>query len=128
VVFQSTIHQSVPERCASSLFGGELTSVEHSSTARFAALEELIGEQDNAGSLSMLQNFTRRWNDLRASLGQVKLTDRMVLEALRQEVIRVAFLEITGFENPAFTDAMIEAKTAWKSIRADCGRICTGSR
>jgi cytochrome c peroxidase len=79
-------------------------------------LEELIGEQDNAGSLSMLQNFTRRWNDLRASLGQVKLTDRMVLEALRQEVIRVAFLEITGFENPAFTDAIQEAAAAWKGI------------
>jgi cytochrome c peroxidase len=79
-------------------------------------LEELIGEQNKEETQVMLKKFDRRWNDLRESLGTVKLTDRMVLEALRQEVIRIAFLEITGFENPAFTDAMIEAKTAWKSL------------
>ena len=79
-------------------------------------LEELISERDAAGSQQMLSQFSKSWNELEEPMVQVVLTDRMVLEALRQEIIRIAFLEITGFENPAFTDAIDEAELAWMAL------------
>ena len=79
-------------------------------------LEELIGEQDKRAALSMLQSFKKNWALINASMQSINLNDRMLLEALRFEIMRIAFLHITGFENPAFTNAIAEAENAWNSM------------
>ena len=46
----------------------------------------------------------------------IKLTDRMVFEAMREEIIRIAALGITGFDTPSGKNTLNEALTAMEAI------------
>ncbi|MCT4624300.1 MAG: cytochrome-c peroxidase [Schleiferiaceae bacterium] len=78
-------------------------------------LEELIQEENYSLALTNLMEFEKEWLNFKEAHLQWKLTDRMNLEAARQELIRIGFLHVTGFENPGFTNGVEEAEIALNS-------------
>lgn len=79
-------------------------------------LEEQIGEQNWGQAKQLLEQFNHSWSELSEAYKAWNFTDRMVLEAARDEVLRVGFLHVTGFENPVFTNGILEAKIAMDGI------------
>lgn len=80
------------------------------------AIEEQIEAENHENALTLLKEFIAHWDAMAKGFASLQISDRVVLEALRQEIIRISFLELTGFENPAFTDPIAESGTAWQSI------------
>ena len=79
-------------------------------------LEEQLGEENWSQAKKLLKQFNHSWGELSEAYKVWNFTDRMVLEATRDEVLRVGFLHVTGFENPVFTNGILEAKTVMDGI------------
>lgn len=80
-------------------------------------LEELIAEQDQEAAAELLDVFQKDWRTIKMSIQELVISDRQVFEAMRHELLRIGFMEVTGFENPVFTDGLKEAKLAWQNLR-----------
>ena len=86
-------------------------------------MEELINEHDLSNFEKYLSDFRLRWKELEYGFEKGRFTDRMFFEAFRQEVIRIAFTGVTGFETPAFSDAIVESEAALEQLFFQPGNV-----
>lgn len=85
-------------------------------------LDELVfGDEphlEKATLLELTDKLEKDYNKIKQYQFTVKLTHRMLFEAVRQELLRIFTLGVTGFDTPGSANAIPEAAEAMKSIRA----------
>jgi cytochrome c peroxidase len=104
--------------------GAPLPSLERKATNLDAIIEpsgfQIIEEELFAENKEALQELIPALYEKTKSyewyFGMITLSDRMVFEAMREELIRIAALGITGFDTPSGENTLNESLTALKSI------------
>lgn len=67
---------------------------------------------EKATLLALCDKLVQDFSDVKMHQSKVELTHRHVLEAVRQELVRVFTLGVTGFDTPGSANAIPEAATA----------------
>lgn len=83
----------------------------------FQIMEEQLFEKENDAFLSLAANLDKHIVHLGKLLPTAKLSERMVFEALREEVVRLAALGITGFDTPSTLNTINECLTVFTSLK-----------
>ncbi|UKN03506.1 hypothetical protein K6119_08260 [Paracrocinitomix mangrovi] len=104
--------------------GAPLPSLERKATSiesiieptGFQTLEEAIVENDREAIVHLVDRLHHHGHEFKQYIQPINLTDRMVFEAMREELVRITALGITGFDTPSSENTINENKTAWKSI------------
>ena len=80
-------------------------------------MEEILNEDivDHQHLLSNILKLKQHLIDARNIMQSIALSDRMILEAIRNNVIRIGTLGISGFDTPGFSDALEESRISWES-------------
>ncbi|MDP4964095.1 MAG: cytochrome-c peroxidase [Salibacteraceae bacterium] len=94
----------------------------------FQRLEELIyDEQTNWNDLKTInQALARNLDQLILYHPRVAIYDRNMIEAMRFEILRIATLGITGFENPANTDSCFaEIEVSFNAMKSPAMHYAT---
>lgn len=92
------------------------TSIEIVEPKGFQIMEEKIGEGDLEAFRILAQRMHHELTIFEPMIATVKISDRMVFEALREELIRITALGITGFDTPLGENTIHEALIAVESI------------
>ncbi len=72
-----------------------------------------FGKKDEL--IYLIKQLQSNYEAMRAYQGKIKITHRHIIEAIRQEIIRISFLGLTGFDTPGSVNALPEALIAWHS-------------
>lgn len=80
-------------------------------------MEEILSEDvvDYPHLLRNIQKLKQHLIDAKSIMQSIALSDRMILEAIRNNVIRIGTLGISGFDTPGFSDALKESSISWES-------------
>ncbi len=85
-------------------------------------LDELVFEDEpyleKERLLELSYKLESEYNKIKKYQSSVKLTHRMIFESVRQELLRIFTLGVTGFDTPGSANAIPEARVAMESIRA----------
>jgi len=83
----------------------------------FQIIDETIIEQNLTDFRKLSSKLNLKVTEFQQYLSAVKLTERMVFESMRLELVRVAALGITGFDTPSEVNALKEAETAMLTLK-----------
>lgn len=80
-------------------------------------MEEILSEDvvDHPHLLRNIQKLKQHLIDAKNIMQSIALSDRMILEAIRNNVIRIGTLGISGFDTPGFSNALKESSVSWES-------------
>ena len=80
-------------------------------------MEEILSEDvvDHPHLLRNIHKLKQHLIDAKSITQSIALSDRMILEAIRNNVIRIGTLGISGFDTPGFSDALEESRISWES-------------
>ena len=87
----------------------------------FQTCEEALVEEDLDGFKKLSEKLNMRLHEFRATFGRINLTERMVFEAMREEIIRLTALGITGFDTPSGINTMAECETVMGKLKEVSG-------
>lgn len=81
-------------------------------------LDELVVEEqlDYAQMQSLLKSLQHHFEDLHRSQQRVYFSDRLVLEAMRSQLLRMMSLGLTGFDTPGSLNALPEAEASLQRL------------
>lgn len=113
-----------PEFCKDYINGAPLPRIERNAPGvpvitpqGYQCLEEaLYGEGDMEKARLLAKALNQRGKELLAMVMGTKWYDRHFFEAAQQEVVRLMALGITGFDNPARDQAIVESATAFDAL------------
>lgn len=83
----------------------------------FQIMEEQLFEQESEAFTSLAANLYEHVENLSKMLPLANLSERMVFEAMREEVIRIAAMGITGFDTPSTKNTITESAIAFNSLK-----------
>ena len=80
-------------------------------------IEEILsGERVDYPALNQnLKKLKQHLIDAKSVIQSTPLSDRIILEAIRNNIIRIGTLGISGFDTPGFSDALQESAISWES-------------
>ncbi|MFM6955600.1 MAG: cytochrome c peroxidase, partial [Ignavibacteria bacterium] len=80
-------------------------------------LEEILNEDviDYPALTYNIQKLKQQIVDAKSMIQSVALSDRIILEAVRNNIIRIGTLGMSGFDTPGFSDALKESAISWES-------------
>ncbi len=82
----------------------------------FQIMEEVLMEQDAAAFFDLADELNKHVIILGKGISPAFLSERMVVEAMREAVIRLTAMGITGFDTPSTLNTMAECETVFKSL------------
>ena len=82
----------------------------------FQISEEVLGEKDILKFRRLIQQLQIRINEFGKRLPSLYLSDRLVFEAIRTQIIRMTTLGITGFDSPTGINSLMENKITFQSL------------
>lgn len=82
----------------------------------FQAMEEALLEEDAETFFHLAEDLSYKSNEFAVFLKASRLSERMVFEAMRESLIRLAAMGITGFDTPAEVNALAECEAVSASI------------
>lgn len=80
-------------------------------------MEEILNEDviDYPALTYNIQKLKQHIVDAKNLIQTTPLSDRIILEAVRNNIIRIGTLGISGFDTPGFSDALKESAISWES-------------
>lgn len=80
-------------------------------------MEEILNEDvvDYPALTYNIQKLKQHIIDAKSMIQSVALSDRIILEAIRNNIMRIGTLGISGFDTPGFSDALKESAKSWES-------------
>lgn len=80
-------------------------------------MEEILNEDvvDYPALTYNIQKLKQHIIDAKSMIQLVALSDRIILEAIRNNIMRIGTLGISGFDTPGFSDALKESAKSWES-------------
>jgi cytochrome c peroxidase len=80
-------------------------------------MEEMLNEAaiDYPALGYNIQKLKQHIVDAKSMIQSVALSDRIILEAVRNNIMRIGTLGISGFDTPGFSDALKESVISWES-------------
>lgn len=80
-------------------------------------MEEILNEDvvDYPSLTYNIQKLKQHIIDAKSMIQSVALSDRIILEAIRNNIMRIGTLGISGFDTPGFSDALKESAKSWES-------------
>ncbi len=80
-------------------------------------MEEILNEDviDYPALTYNIQKLKQHIVDAKNLIQTTPLSDRIILEAVRNNIIRIGTLGISGFDTPGFSDALKESTISWES-------------
>lgn len=80
-------------------------------------MEEILNDDviDYPALTYNVQKLKQHIVDAKSMIQSVSLSDRIILEAVRNNLIRVGTLGISGFDTPSFSDGLKESAISWES-------------
>ena len=80
-------------------------------------MEEILNEEtiDYPALTYNIQKLKQHIIDAKSMIQSIALSDRIILEAIRNNIMRIGTLGITGFDTPGFSDALKESAISWES-------------
>ena len=82
----------------------------------FQIMEEKIMEEDVDAFAKLAPYLTRRLVELKTGIQRAKLNERMVFEAMRESLVCLAALGITGFDTPSGENTAAESKVVLETL------------
>ena len=82
----------------------------------FQISEEVLSEKDILKFRRLIQQLQIRINEFGKRLPSLYLSDRLVFEAIRTQIIRMTTLGITGFDSPTGINSLMENKITFQSL------------
>ena len=86
----------------------------------FQVIEEILfGEdalQEKGELLELGERLRYRVGTMRTFAERVAITDRYLFEGMREEILRIALLGLTGFDSPALANSIPEAESALRGV------------
>lgn len=82
----------------------------------FQISEEVLMEQDRIKFQELIHDLTNRLEEFQGRFCRLHLSERNVFEAMREEVLRLATLGMTGFDTPSGKNTLLECQTVHESI------------
>lgn len=84
--------------------------------AGFQRMEEVLFEKDAETFTALNSDFTFKVKELQKLLPTAQISERMIFEAMREELIILAALGITGFDTPSTQNTIAECKAVVQSL------------
>ena len=83
-------------------------------------IEEILSEDrihDKSKLISLIRSLKQHLYDAKGVFESIQLSDRIILEGIRSNIIRIGTLGISGFDTPGFSNSLSESSISLRSSR-----------